>query len=97
MANPTVMILPRDVIVHMFSYLEAPELCKLSGVSKPICEISEDNTLWRPLVEREWGVHTKEQEEHLLAEQVVWEKKLEEKKAAAKAAAAATATAAPAK
>ena len=80
--QPSIMVLPRDVIVHIFSYLDAPELCLLAGVSKEICDISEDNALWKPLVEREWGVHTREQELELIKEQEEWERKVAERKAA---------------
>jgi hypothetical protein len=87
--------LPDDAIVHAFYFLEAEQVCKLAAVSKRVGQLSENNTLWRYLVEKEWGKHTPEQEKQLLEDQIEWEKRIAEKKAANAAAAAAAGDAAP--
>jgi hypothetical protein len=77
--------LPDDAILHAFYFLEAEHVCKLAAVSKRVGTLSENNNLWRYLVEKEWGKHTPEQEKQLLEDQIEWEKRIAERKAAAAA------------
>jgi len=42
-----------DVRLHIFSFLTATELCRASLVCRSWYDITEDNLLWSPLLERD--------------------------------------------
>lgn len=47
--------LPVDVRLHIFSYLTATDLCRVSHVCRSWYDITEDNLLWQGLLERDVG------------------------------------------
>ncbi|PSN71663.1 hypothetical protein BS50DRAFT_515450, partial [Corynespora cassiicola Philippines] len=42
-------LLPDEIILHIISYLEPPELVNLQNVSRQFLRLSRDNTLWKQL------------------------------------------------
>lgn len=51
--------LPVDVKLHIFSYLSATDLCRVSSVCQSWYQITEDNILWMGLLDRDiasWSV-----------------------------------------
>jgi len=55
---PLFNILPNEVILHIFSYLGAPHLCRLTMRTCALfCAIALDESLWQPLYFDNWGNH----------------------------------------
>lgn len=60
--NPNILEeLPVEAISHIFSYLPAPHICELSSSSKSLGEVAESDVVWRRVVERDFGVHSRPQ------------------------------------
>eukprot|EP00007_Cunea_sp_BSH-02190019_P010113 CAMPEP_0174235530 /NCGR_PEP_ID=MMETSP0417-20130205/4938_1 /TAXON_ID=242541 /ORGANISM="Mayorella sp, Strain BSH-02190019" /LENGTH=1142 /DNA_ID=CAMNT_0015314039 /DNA_START=134 /DNA_END=3566 /DNA_ORIENTATION=- len=47
--------LPTEILLHAFSYLDAPSLCALALVNHELYEILQENHLWRRVYARHWG------------------------------------------
>jgi len=55
---PLFNILPNEVLLHIFSYLSAPHLCKvIMRVCGLFCAVALDESLWKPLYYLNWGDH----------------------------------------
>jgi len=55
---PLFNLLPNEVILHIFSYLGAPHLCRITMRTCALfCAIALDESLWQPLYFDNWGDH----------------------------------------
>jgi hypothetical protein len=60
--NPNIFEeLPIESIAHIFSFLPAPHLCELSSACRQLCDVAELDVVWRPALERDFGVHSRKQ------------------------------------
>lgn len=53
--------LPVESIAHIFSFLPATHLCELSKASRQAAEVADLDIVWRPVVQREFGAHSRQQ------------------------------------
>ena len=53
--NVSLTQLPEDVLVELFKYLSAADLCALSGTCKRFQRITDDNDLWLERFHKEFG------------------------------------------
>ncbi len=47
--------LPDEIILYIFSYLDAKALLEVSGLNRSLRMIASDEVLWRPLYKQHWG------------------------------------------
>lgn len=52
--NPSLMGLPREVLVHMLQFLPAEDLARLGNVCRTFYEVTSDQKLWMSLVRKDF-------------------------------------------
>lgn len=52
-----IKILPVEAVLLIFSYLEVEDICNVRAVNREWFEFSEDNLIWKQLVQHDWNVH----------------------------------------
>jgi hypothetical protein len=54
--TPNLEILPEEIILFIFSFLEASSLGTVGLLNRKLRKISSDELLWKPLFKAKWGV-----------------------------------------